>query len=440
MNRFEFHEDDLFINRLKTYPEYNISIYRGRTFINKENRLSGSGGLVVFDINRNKYPGTHQINSITPVIDTNARKDQFKKFLYQPMVDEYLGNNYYTNFYSFRLNNASNATSVYPAIGGPDIVSSYGNESPITRRLTTRVTANQISYYHLGNGSIVTQNVPINAPASFGGGLNVTASALQNVARKYTVLSDHFIFVSSTSRPRDLVYPGRDEEINFIFIPQMYYGTTIKKGSVSLSFNTTGSVTAKCEDRNRNGVLIETTGSNVGKPVGLVLYDEGVIMLTASHDFNEQQVPPIRYSGTAVRNPSWLFYGVGLNDDISHSTLSLASFDLNFKGTNYINTMTMFAHAEKGQLNHSNNPTYRDLNYSRSYETGSGIRYYESESDIKNITSGSYYTSASFEKTTYISKINIYDENYNLIGVTKLAKPVKKTLERSYTFKMKLDL
>ena len=53
MHRFEFKKDDLFINRLKTYPLYNVFIYQEKSYVNKETRPTGSGGLVVFDINRN---------------------------------------------------------------------------------------------------------------------------------------------------------------------------------------------------------------------------------------------------------------------------------------------------------------------------------------------------------------------------------------------------
>ena len=52
----------------------------------------------------------------------------------------------------------------------------------------------------------------------------------------------------------------------------------------------------------------------------------------------------------------------------------------------------------------------------------------------------SYSTnSASFKKQTYISKIGIYDEQKNLIAIAKLAKPIKKTEQDAYTFKLKLD-
>ena len=164
-------------------------------------------------------------------------------------------------------------------------------------------------------------------------------------------------------------------------------------------------------------------------------------MLTSSVNLETGPALNIEYDGTTVQESSWRYFGTSLNDGIdpSSTNLNLSSFNLNFKGTSYVNTMTMFAHARKGHLNHSNNPTYRDLEYTRQYNTGSGISYYEGESQIANIVSASYM-SASFEKTTYISKVHIYDEDGNLIGITSMAKPVKKTLNDEFTFKMKLDL
>ena len=96
MYRFEFKEDDLFINRLKTYPEYNVSIYMGKTFINKDRGQQISGGLNVFDISRNK----DVFDAGNTFVFANSRKDLFRSQVYQPLVDEYLGNNYYTQFYA----------------------------------------------------------------------------------------------------------------------------------------------------------------------------------------------------------------------------------------------------------------------------------------------------------------------------------------------------
>ena len=50
-------------------------------------------------------------------------------------------------------------------------------------------------------------------------------------------------------------------------------------------------------------------------------------------------------AGSDVTDPS-----VTLNPDWS--------WGLSFSGTNYIPTLTMLAHAPKGELNHSNNPTF----------------------------------------------------------------------------------
>lgn len=47
---------------------------------------------------------------------------------------------------------------------------------------------------------------------------------------------------------------------------------------------------------------------------------------------------------------------------------------------------------------------------------------------------------AEFEDNTYISKIGLYDEDRNLIGIAKLATPIKKTPNRDFTFKLKIDL
>jgi len=54
MYRFKFSPDDLFVNRLKTYPEYDILVYQGQMYSNKESRISGSGGIVVYDTNTNR--------------------------------------------------------------------------------------------------------------------------------------------------------------------------------------------------------------------------------------------------------------------------------------------------------------------------------------------------------------------------------------------------
>ena len=101
----------------------------------------------------------------------------------------------------------------------------------------------------------------------------------------------------------------------------------------------------------------------------------------------------------------------------------------------------MLAHARKGHLNFSNNPTYIKSGQTLDPVTSS-VKFREQDQlQIKNIVSSSYDNfTASYKRQTYISKIGIYDENKNLIGVAKVARPIKKTEDRDFTFKLKLDL
>jgi hypothetical protein len=110
-------------------------------------------------------------------------------------------------------------------------------------------------------------------------------------------------------------------------------------------------------------------------------------------------------------------------------------------GTARIPQMTMFATAPKGELNHSNNPSYR-VYISGGLATSGSYAYSENRRlKIKNVVSSSFPDpTASFNKTTYITKVGLYDENHNLVGIAKPATPIRKTVERDFTFKLKLDL
>ena len=102
----------------------------------------------------------------------------------------------------------------------------------------------------------------------------------------------------------------------------------------------------------------------------------------------------------------------------------------------------MMAHANKGELNFSNNPTYFKAGQTNLQTPITGTHLFrEQELEIKNIHSASYADpSGSLKKTTYITKVGIYDEKKKLVGIASLAKPVKKTEERDLTFKLKLDI
>jgi hypothetical protein len=113
---------------------------------------------------------------------------------------------------------------------------------------------------------------------------------------------------------------------------------------------------------------------------------------------------------------------------------------MDYKGTTHTQTLTMFAHAKYGELNHSNNPTFVSSSDQFNVSTGS-LQYIEQPKEIKNIVYSEFTDEdPEFKKTTYISKIAIYDDEKNLIGIAKVATPVRKTEEKQYTFKLKVDI
>ena len=184
------------------------------------------------------------------------------------------------------------------------------------------------------------------------------------------------------------------------------------------------------------------------------MYNEGFILLTGSWGLNAESIP-LRTNTPKARAPSWLYFGAGAADGVTTTTAggnySKASFILSFKGTTEVQTVTMFAHAQKGQVNYSNNPTY--LNYSSSinndgdtdlgvWVSTSSFAFEENtERSIVNFVSSSALDhSASFKRQVYIGRVGIYDDNKNLIGVATLSNPVRKEEDEDLTFKLKLDI
>ena len=99
----------------------------------------------------------------------------------------------------------------------------------------------------------------------------------------------------------------------------------------------------------------------------------------------------------------------------------------------------MMAFAEKGKYNYSSNPTFLSSSDSNLSISKAKI-YAEKPKKIKNITETKFANfQMPFKSTTYITKVGIYDENKNLIAVASLANPVKKTSDRDYLIKMRLD-
>tara|TARA_B100001094_G_scaffold244499_1_gene240838 strand:+ start:516 stop:1715 length:1200 start_codon:yes stop_codon:yes gene_type:complete len=252
--------------------------------------------------------------------------------------------------------------------------------------------------------------------------------ALQNVIESRETLGQNFTYGSMGTKA-----------VNMVCVPAIFYGSTIDKGSVELNYYISGTLNSQLKDINKDGILVETTGSSVGSTAGIALYEHGIFLLTGS--WSQHHSYQDKFLSAANTSPNWLSFGTGLaqvGTALAHQTVLSSSYSIKFKGTNKIPTLTMLATAEKGRYSYSNNPTF--LEETTKQAAASNSRYLEPERKIKNIVNSNLENhSASFDNITYISKVGIYDENKNLIAIASLANPIKKTRSRDYMIKMRLD-
>ena len=403
MALYRFGKDDLMVNILRTHPEYEVLIAGGSYFIN--NRTEQKDGATF----ERGVPQGH-----ISLFEMNINRT----------INNGTGDKPWEN-----------ATSIFP------FVTKDGSGGAF-KTVSTSQFSSDFNY-----GQVIKSKYPLSASFSKIYIPAVSAAdennkkfiyALENTLSEYTHMSPHYRFSSSLG---DKI----NQEMSLITIPSIFYGSEIKPGSIELDFYLSGALAARLQDTKRNGELIETIGSNVGKVAGVALYNEGFFLLTGSWDIKTNHRET--YAETA-QTPKWKHFGLGLpstGQDAANSIggeaedAVLSSFSFKFKGTNKIPTMTMFAHAKKDELNFSNNPTFIQKT-TRKADRISSHTFTQSEEVIKNTTKSVFDgQTAAFEKTTYISKIGIYDENYNLLGVATLANPIKKTEDRDYTFKLKLD-
>ena len=383
MSYFHFDDDDLFINTVETYPQNKFYIQSGTVYINNFQNLPGKNtsnhiGVPAGFISLYEYNiDRPALNTVNPFVYFGGEKNVFK----------------------------ITPTASYPAFQSTSLIAAnYSMSASIGRFITTP---------NFNSASV---------------------KALENVFNHYSYLSPHYQYSSSLG-------DKSQQTLNIVTIPSIFYGSKIKKGTVNLKYYITGTLIGELSDIRENGDLIQigppgSTGS--GSVAGVVLYNEGFVSLTGSWNLDNHS---IQYDGSGLKKSKWIYFGYGTHSpsSVALTTLS-ASYSLEFSGSNQFNTMTMLAHAKYGELNHSNNPTFVSSSNSFSVSTGS-IQYIEQAKQIKNTVSSSFTDEIpKFEKTTYISKVAIYDDDRNLIGVAKLATPVRKTETDQYTFKLKLDI
>tara|TARA_R100000697_G_scaffold119713_1_gene143951 strand:+ start:1149 stop:2315 length:1167 start_codon:yes stop_codon:yes gene_type:complete len=384
----KFESKDILYNVLETNPEQLFEIYDAKVYRNKQTHIVGA-----FTSSVPNVP-----TGFVSLYELNVDRNSTDTGLIYPFITKD----------GSRLGTKTISTTSFSTdfLYGDTISGSYPLSSSIKR-----------NYYQLG------QTRP-------------EVNALKNTLNNYIIRSPQFAYSSSLG-------DKSTQRLNLISIPSILFGSSIKPTSLELNFYISGTLIGTLKDESGNGEMIQTgpegsTGS--GSCAGVALYDEGFLVLTGSWELDSIARNYLNDPGN-LREPSWLFFGVGANDGSPSGIIPSSSYAMEMKGVNKIPTLTMFAHADKGEMNHSNNPTYIKFGQNTTPSTGSYVYSEPTNLAIKNIVSSSYVDPpAEFQKTTYISKIGIYDEDKNLIGIATMATPIKKTQNRDLTFKLKLDI
>ena len=384
----KFKKDDLIYNTIITHPEYEFFINNSLVFLNRETQKNGDFSNTIKHIGR----GHISLNEININRPSDSMVEPF--FVWDGVRE---------NMLTFSNSNSDNLSV------GDQLLGSYPVSASVSRIYFDHDAAvNNQKYIH----------------------------ALRNPIELSGELSSNNKFSNFSG-----------EDVNIIAIPSVFYGSKIKKGSLKLDLYIDGVLTATLEDNKKNGKLAETFGPNSGSVAGIALYDCGMILLTSSLPLDTST----NSYGEAPSNPAWLNFGSGIPEvnavtaagtavGSNHSVNQVPSYKISFKGTNKIPTMTLLAHADKGELNYSTNPTFIDIDTPQTASLNRDF-YNESVSKIKNIKKSKYinFEEEEFENTTYLSQIGIYDKNKTLIAVAKLANPVKKTEIQDYMFKLRMD-
>ena len=395
----KFGGQDLIYSTLVTKLEYNFLIFSGSVYKNNNVLLDGDFSNKV----------THVANGQVSLHELNVNRPS------DSLIYSYIEKD------TTRYANRSISTSQF------DDQNQFANASQITQSYPMKAGLSRIF-------------VPSGAEFSDHGFSNI-GSATTAAANKKYIRSLRNVIESRSIFGQNFSYGDLGtKEVNMICVPGIFYGSKIDKKSIELNYYVTGALVGQLKDVNGDGILIETTGSQAGAIAGMALYEQGIMLLTGSWDISGGSYSD-KFFSSSPSAMTWKSFGTGLpvvGTAINSGSVVRSSCEVKFRGTNKIPTLTLFAFAEKGMYNFSVNPTF--------YVTGSETpesnanKYSEPKRTIKNITTSDFVNfDAPFKSTTYISKVGIYDENKNLIAVATLANPVKKTPDRDYMIKMRLD-
>lgn len=177
---------------------------------------------------------------------------------------------------------------------------------------------------------------------------------------------------------------------------------------------------------NEVGSAMVNDHATIGTPCGLLYYQAGIAVLSASvftgpaaggaastgpHSAGILDAD-CQMNASQINATQML---TGANIQTNANALRHRIKDIVFNNTTELNSTIYFCRAHHNEFNYSTNPTYL---------TGSKIR-------VK--------TNATDTPVSYITTIGLYNDNNELMAVSKLSEPLKKTPDVEFTLRVRLD-
>jgi hypothetical protein len=397
---FKFSEDDIFRQTVITYPKYNWGY---TTDINDQ--------IFKYFLNNPLVTGTAAQIREDSWNKTEINVDRVSNQIIFPFMDKTSGQLYFSNIDSGTVNQAA-----------------FGS----------RFTGTYQDYQLIFKDFITSTD-------------NIIYKSLKNIWNSQKKLSPEFDFDNFSM------------SCSVHLLPKQYVHSSLRKGSVIAGIVTqggtnTGTNVRLAQDIYSDGILrviydsipLDHPSSTVGMKVGYVLYDYGAIFFKSAtiYDYNNLDNivslhgfanAPLWTSGSGGEennNSNWKFFG---DYWFCQEEENRQYCFLKYEGINKLQHLTMMCHAPTGKLNNSINPTFLEFSQSIYNTQSSQFSYNENPNlVIKNIVSSSHNIEEDFEKETYISEVYIFDENKELLGIGKLANPIKKKEVNGYTVKLSL--
>ena len=187
------------------------------------------------------------------------------------------------------------------------------------------------------------------------------------------------------------------ESGSICFVSQSQFNEGIKKGSFSLTDNSTAATIKIVDDKKGNLYSTNATFSqsvsalsSSDNYVGNIFYDIGAFTITETASFN---------------------------GSVNYSDATSGNYSVTYNGTNTITTYEWTCDALPNELNNTTNAT---------------VFHSNGQGQLKdNLTSSLF--------PTYISEVGLYDDQNSLMGYAKLSKPIPKSIKIPMKFFVRMD-